>query len=127
MSLFGEKERQAVEYVADTIEDFDYAGEAAKTGTVAGLAGAGAALSNGSIGLGALSFAFGNFSHNVSTELASREEYRLFDGLAEEEVEEMMDEDLKESYLDEELNEEDPEAVQNVPLDEGEYDIEKRE
>jgi len=121
MSLFGEKEHQAVEYVADIVEDFEYAEEAAKTGTVAGFAGTGAALSSNKVGLGALLFAFGNFSHNVSTELASRNSY---DGLLDEVAEEEMDELIQDSELEyrEGLYAEDPEHDQEVVLDEDQYD-----
>ncbi|WEL23800.1 hypothetical protein [Candidatus Nanohalovita haloferacivicina] len=92
MSLFGETEERAVNYVADRLEDFEYGEAAAKTGTVAGLSGAGAALASNNVGLGVLSFAVGNFSHNVSTELASRPEYGL--NVSDEEIEEMVDGEL---------------------------------
>lgn len=121
MSLFGEKERQAVEYIADRIEDFEYGEELAKTGTVAGLAGTGAALSNGNIGLGAISFAFGNLSHNVSTELASRNSYDdLLDKVAEEEMDELMQDG--ELEYGEGLYAEDAEQDQEVVLDGDQHD-----
>ena len=121
MSLFGEKERQAVEYVADRVEDFEYGEELAKTGTVAGLAGAGAALSSNNVGLSVLSFAVGNFSHNVSTELASRNSYDdLLDEVAEEEMDELMDDG--ELEYGEGLYAEDPEQDQEVVLDDDQYD-----
>lgn len=125
MSLFGEKERQAVEYVADRIEDFEYGEELAKTGTVAGFAGGGAALSSNNVGLGVLSLAFGNFSHNVSTELASRNNY---DGLLDDITEEEMDELLEagEPEYGRGLYAEDPEETDpDVVLDDDQYELEE--
>lgn len=99
MSLFSETEERAVNYMADRLEDFEYGEAAAKTGTVAGLSGAGAALASNSVGLGVLSFAFGNFSHNVSTELASRN-YDFLEEVSDEEIEDMVDDELYTEDLD---------------------------
>mgnify|MGYP006271500895 CR=1 FL=1 len=124
MSLFGDKERNAVEYVADRIEDFEYGEELAKTGTVAGFAGTGAALSSNKVGLSALSFAFGNFAHNVSTELASRNDYEgLLDEVADEEVDELMEEGEFEYGG---LYPEDPEESEpDVVLDDDQYELDE--
>ena len=121
MSFLEEKEQQAVEYVADIAEDFEYAEEAAKAGTVAGFGGAGAALSSNSVGLGVLSFAVGNFSHNVSTELASRNDYEnLIDEMSDEEMDELVEDGELEYGRG--LYAEDPEQDQEVVLDDDQYD-----
>ena len=124
MSLLREKEQNAVDYIADRLEDFEYGEAAAKTGTVAGLAGGGAALSTNNISLGFLSIAVGNFAHNVSTELASRNNYdELIDEVAEEAADDLMEEgELEYGGI---YTEDPEEADSEIVLDEDQYELDE--